>query len=132
MFNLLSSVGGIDSSRFQKPQSMKDQRVGQSLPSDKSQAGLSTKKTNAERSDRGAQVSQAIPGRDIRGAKPSIAQAGPKPVRKGGQGDSNSQLDSLLEGSLSNKSNRSLSTLSIYEQLLPRLDHVVWGPGRVS
>ena len=118
MFNLLSSVGGIDSSRFQKPQSMKDQRVGQSVPSEKTQAGVSGKKFSTDRSERGAGPPQTFPGSSLGGPKPSTAQAGPKPARQGGQGDTNSQLDALFEGSLFNKANRLLSaSLSIHVQL---------------
>ena len=112
MFNLLSSVGGIDSSRFQKPQSMKDQRVGQSVPSEKIQAGLSSKELNIDRSERGAGPSQTFSGSRLGVSKASTAQSGPKSARKGGQGDTNSQLDSLLEGSLFNRPSRSACTLS--------------------
>ena len=109
MFNLLSSVGGIDSSRFQKSQSMKDQRVGQPVPSDKSLAGASNKKLNTERAEKNGDTFQNLHSSTSRGSKPPAAQAGPKPAGMAAQGNTNRQLDALLEGSLPNKSNRYLS-----------------------
>ena len=117
MFNLLSSVGGIDSSRFQKPQSMKDQRVGPSASAEKRQAELSSKKLYTERSETGAGPSQKLPDSKLSLPTSSTAQAGPRPNRKMAKGDTNSQLDALLEGSLFNKSNRfdCTSLLSLWQ-----------------
>ena len=105
MFNLLSSVGGIDSSRFQKPQSMKDQRVGQVFPSDKSQelvSGESIKASNGLHPT--SKVNQE--GIRLKAASPSGAYTTPKSTPRVPSGDTNSQLDALLMGSFFNKEMR--------------------------
>lgn len=106
MFNLLSSVGGIDSSRFLKPQSMKDQRVGRSQLSDRPPEVSSSQKSKKEYN--GFQIP---PGQSARGAfsKEAVSNVpfmSSKSSQRIPSGDTNSQLDALLSGSVSSKEMR--------------------------
>lgn len=104
MFSLLSSVGGIDSARFQKPQAMKDQRVGQVPSLDKSQAVAINSRPNTNTRDTGSRTTQVHASGN---AEPPRSSSLPKaPAKEASRENTNSQLDSLLEGSFFNKRNR--------------------------
>ena len=85
MDSLLSSLGGIDASRFQRPPAMKAQR-GESSPAKMGGAGEKT---------------------SVQGSyKAQVATVSPRPHPGLSQKDSNSRLDSLLGDTLISKSSR--------------------------
>ena len=85
MDNLLSNIGGIDASRFQRPPAMKAQR-GEPSPARMGGAG---EKTSVQSSYK---------------AQAAIGPSRPQPSLS--QKDSNSKLDSLLGDTLMSKSSR--------------------------
>lgn len=105
MFGLLSSVGGINSSRFQKPQAMKDQRGGQTSPVDKNSTVSQAQKPSRDYGSLGAQNSGKYSSSVER--DPSKFSGHSQTASKStSKGDANSQLDSLLEGDLFKKRSR--------------------------
>ena len=111
MFNLLSSVGGIDSIRFQRPQSMKDQRGSQSSPPEMSQAVHANQNSSLEYSNVGGKSSSNTSSGSKLNSKPSASPSGASKTIA--RGDTNNQLDSLLEGSLFNKRNRYMQHIKV-------------------
>ena len=116
MSGLLSSVGGIDSSLFQRPQSMKDMRSNQAPPVQKDPAPFASKPQQPAPSTQPTASSSY--GFAYKGSQPSTAnQVSPRPgpasqssSRAGFSSQSkeatNSQLDALLGGSVIAKKGR--------------------------
>ena len=116
MSGLLSSVGGIDSSLFQRPQSMKDMRSNQAPPVQKDPAPSAPKPQQAALSTQPTASSSY--GFAYKGSQPSTANhVSPRPgpasqssSRAGFSSQSNestnSQLDALLGGSVIAKKGR--------------------------
>ena len=115
MSGLLSSVGGIDSSLFQRPQSMRDMRSNQVPPAQKDPTPSAPKPQQAAPS---TQPTATPYGFAYKGSQPSTAnQVSPRPgpasqsSSRAGFGSqskesSNSQLDALLGGSVIAKKGR--------------------------
>jgi len=87
--NLLSNIGGIDSSRFRKPPGMKDQGT-EGFPA-KESTGTGSKSQSSSYKHPAAVISPRL--------QPSVSQ-----------GDSNSKLDSLLGDTLFSKASRCSNT----------------------
>ena len=115
MSGLLSNLGGIDSSLFQKPQSMKDMRTTQPMPAQQT-SGIgqnmsfqtaSNKPSTSTYQSPGASQGQSAAGRPSAGIPSSQSQLRDSGTKLGPKtGNANSQLDALLGDGLFAKKNR--------------------------
>jgi hypothetical protein len=105
MYNLLSSIGGIDSTRFQRPQAMKDLRAQES-PAKKGPGTSGTSQSAVARPP-SSQPSSSYNAEAASGIVSPRLQTSQKPSGVIlSQGNSNSQLDALLGDSLFSKPSR--------------------------
>lgn len=109
MFSLLSSVGGIDSTRFQKPQAMKDQKEERASPGDKNIEALHETTKNPSRAYPSTKES-SLPGRNAQTSQVSMRKTSQATSNQSvSRGNANKQLDMLLDGNfLHNKRSRYL------------------------
>ena len=103
MSNLLSDLGGIDPSLFQKRQAMRDMRAPPPSQAQSSQAPKPSPRPQQVPSNAAPQYQPT----SYRGPVPQSATAkSQSAVGSGQQADKNSQLDALLGGGVFAKSNR--------------------------